>query len=43
VHFRLGVMERRRLGFKKVDLQDSIDPVGEVLEETINDKDGVVK
>jgi hypothetical protein len=36
-------MERRRLGFKKVDLQDSIDLVEEVLEETINDKDGVVR
>ena len=36
-HFGRGLMGRRRLGFEKVDLQDSIDLAGETLKEMIYD------
>jgi hypothetical protein len=37
VRFGQGLMGRRRLGFEKVDLQDSKDLAGEMLKETIHD------
>jgi hypothetical protein len=33
-------MERRRLGFEKINLQDSTDLADEAFEEMIHDRDG---
>ncbi|XP_059436419.1 calcium-dependent protein kinase 4-like [Corylus avellana] len=36
-----GLMERKRLGFEKANLQDYIDPAGEAIVETIHDRSEV--
>jgi hypothetical protein len=38
MRFSQGLMGRRKSGFEKVDLQDSIDLADEMLKETIHDR-----
>ena len=41
MRFKLGPMDRRRLCFEKMDLQDSTNPTGEAFEEMIHNREGV--